>query len=117
MDDRHLIWRATLRPTPGLQLRLITWDLQFRENEVAVRADLDRERDIRLLNRPQDLLNLSAANRLCLEQFLHPKGNTPSTKSTTKASSPLSASAAPSTGLGKSIKSKNRRMLSLLTIL
>ena len=52
MDDRHLIWRAPLRPTPGLPLRLITWDLQFRENEVVVRADLDRESDIRPLPNP-----------------------------------------------------------------
>lgn len=47
MDDRHLIWRATLRPAPGLPLRPITWDLRFEENEVAVRADLDREGEMR----------------------------------------------------------------------
>jgi len=27
---------------------------------------------IRLLNRPQDLLNISSANDLCLEEYLHP---------------------------------------------
>jgi hypothetical protein len=43
MDDRPLIWRATLRSAPGLPLRPITWDLRFRESAVAVRVDLDRE--------------------------------------------------------------------------
>lgn len=47
MDDRHLIWRASLRPAPGLPLRPITWDLRFLENEVAVRSDLDREGEMR----------------------------------------------------------------------
>jgi hypothetical protein len=42
MDDRQLIWRATLRPAPGKPLRPITWDLRFRENEITVLADLDR---------------------------------------------------------------------------
>ena len=32
MDDRRLIWRATLRPAPGLPLRPITWDVSLREN-------------------------------------------------------------------------------------
>ena len=47
IGDQHLIWRATLRPAPGVPLRPITWDLRFRENEVAVRADLDREGEMR----------------------------------------------------------------------
>ena len=47
MHDRHLIWRATLRPAPGLPMRPITWDLRFHKNEIAVRADLDREGEMR----------------------------------------------------------------------
>ena len=47
IGDRHLIWRATLRPAPGVPFRPITWDLRFRENEVAVHADLDREGEMR----------------------------------------------------------------------
>ena len=43
MDDRHLIWRAILRPAPGLPLRPITWDIQLRGNCITVRADLDRD--------------------------------------------------------------------------
>jgi hypothetical protein len=35
-------------------------------------APLPETETIRLLNRPQDLLNISAANDLCLEQYLHP---------------------------------------------
>jgi hypothetical protein len=41
MDDRHLIWRATLRPAAGQPSRPITWDIQLRENGITVRADLD----------------------------------------------------------------------------
>jgi len=44
MDDRHLIWRATLRPAPGLPLRTITWDIQLRGNGIAV-AGLRRTDD------------------------------------------------------------------------
>jgi hypothetical protein len=47
IGDQRLCWRATLRPAPGVPLRPITWDLRFRENEVAVRADLDREGEMR----------------------------------------------------------------------
>ncbi len=47
MDDRHLIWRATLRPAPGLPLRPITWDIQLRGNDITVRADLDRPGEMR----------------------------------------------------------------------
>lgn len=47
MDGRHLIWRATLRPAPGLPLRPSTWDIRLRENDIAVRADLDREGEMR----------------------------------------------------------------------
>ncbi len=35
-------------------------------------APLPETESIRLLNRPQDLLNISSANDLCLEQYLHP---------------------------------------------
>ena len=69
MVDRHLIWRATLRPAPGLPLRPITWDLQFRENEVAARADLDREgemRDVDFREIPRRL------NEVLLSEYLHP---------------------------------------------
>ena len=47
MDDRHLIWRATQRPAPGLPLSPITWDIQLRENDIAVRADLDVQGEMR----------------------------------------------------------------------
>jgi len=47
MDEWHLIWHATLRPAPGLPLRPITWDIQLRGNSIAVRADLDREGEMR----------------------------------------------------------------------
>lgn len=47
MDDRRLIWRATLRPAPGLPLRPITWDVSLRENGITVRADLDRQGEMR----------------------------------------------------------------------
>lgn len=47
IDDRHLIWRATLRPAPGLPLRPITWDIQLRGNDITVRADLDRDGEMR----------------------------------------------------------------------
>jgi hypothetical protein len=50
MDDRHLIWRATLRPAPGLPLRPITWDIRLAGNFISVRADLDREGDMRDVN-------------------------------------------------------------------
>jgi hypothetical protein len=43
MDDRHLIWRANLRPSPELPFRPITWDIQLRDNFIAVRADLYRQ--------------------------------------------------------------------------
>jgi hypothetical protein len=35
-------------------------------------APLPETESIRLLNRPQDLLSISSANDLCLEQYLHP---------------------------------------------
>jgi hypothetical protein len=35
-------------------------------------APLPETETIRLLNRPQDLLNISSANELCLEEYLHP---------------------------------------------
>lgn len=47
MDDRHLIWRAAQRPSPGNPLRPITWDIQLRGNDIAVRADLDRPGEMR----------------------------------------------------------------------
>ena len=80
-------------PPLGQPIRPITWDIRLQENEITVRADLDRQgemRDvdfrkvrsrlnevllsesIRLLNRPQDLLNIASANDLCLDQYLHP---------------------------------------------
>jgi hypothetical protein len=67
MDDRHLIWRATLRPAPGLPLRLITWDLQFRENEVAVRADIDREGEMRDVDFREVRIRL---NEVLLSEYL-----------------------------------------------
>lgn len=50
MDDRHLIWRATQRPAPGLPLSPITWDIQLRGNGITVRADLGREGDMRVVD-------------------------------------------------------------------
>ena len=47
MSDRHLIWRDTRRSSPGEPLRPITWEIRIGENEVNVRADLDREGSMR----------------------------------------------------------------------
>lgn len=47
MGDRYLIWRATLCPALGLPLRAITWDIRLRENDIAVRADLDLQGELR----------------------------------------------------------------------
>ena len=77
IDDRHLIWRATLRPAPDLPLRPITWDLRFRENEVDVRADLDREGEMRDVDFREVRISL---NEVLLSEYLaksftdiHPK--------------------------------------------
>lgn len=67
IDDRNLIWRATLRPAPGVLLRPITWDLRFVENEVAVRADLDREGEMRDVDFREVRIRL---NEVLLSEYL-----------------------------------------------
>ncbi len=47
IDDQHVIWRNSARPAPNHSIRPITWDVQFLSDSITVRADLDREGEMR----------------------------------------------------------------------
>ena len=47
MDASHLVWRARQRPAPGAPRRPITWDIRDDGKTLALRADLDREAEMR----------------------------------------------------------------------
>ncbi len=67
IDDRHLIWRATLRPAPGLPYRLITWDIQLQGNGITIRADLDRHGEMRDVDFREVRIRL---NEVLLSEYL-----------------------------------------------
>lgn len=47
IGQQHLIWRVTQRPQPSSLPRPITWDIRYSGNAMILRADLDREGEMR----------------------------------------------------------------------